>query len=127
MATRFSHFSEVPPGWWRWRNFSPREVACRHCGELVVVETFLNRLQHMRDIWGEPLVITSAYRCPIHNALVGGAPLSEHKLAKAGDIRLPSPPRKDRLIDTARRCGFTGLGVNYQTFLHVDIGRERTW
>ena len=67
---------------WRWPNFTPKEIACRHCGELSINEDFLDKLQRQRSGVGRPIVVSSVYRCPIWNAFVGGAPLSTHKLGR---------------------------------------------
>jgi uncharacterized protein YcbK (DUF882 family) len=79
----------------------------------------------MREIVGKPMVILSAYRSPLHNARVGGAPLSQHRNGTAFDIALKGHDRH-ALLRAARAAGFTGFGF-YSTFLHVDTGRKRTW
>lgn len=65
-----------------------------------------------------PLRITSGRRCALHNADVGGAPLSRHKLAIAADIALTGHDPAG-LARAARSAGFTGIGFG-RTFLHVD-------
>jgi len=109
---------------WPWRNFTPSEMACRcGCGEIFYGPKFYDVLQALRDEVG-PLTITSGHRCRRHNALVGGAPMSQH-LKLAVDVRLHGHDRIE-LARAARRHGFTGLGY-YQTFLHLDQGRDRFW
>lgn len=110
---------------WPWRHFAPRELACRHCGRLHVESDLLDGLQALRAALGAPVALTSAYRCPTHNALVGGAPMSRHKLGQAADIAVGRHAR-DRLDAVAKSVGFGGLGY-YHTFLHVDIGPRRSW
>jgi|TARA_Y100000310_G_scaffold299010_1_gene333460 uncharacterized protein YcbK (DUF882 family) len=123
----FSHWRDVPQGYWRWPNFKPSEVACQHCGELLVDEEAMDALQHHRGLLNGPLKINSAYRCPIHNAMVGGAPLSAHKFAKAFDKSLTHPPRKRvTMEETGYKAGFKGMG-RYKTFSHQDTGRKRIW
>ncbi len=119
---------EPAPLSWPAPNFSPSELACKHCGRVKISTDALIRLQNLRDVLGKPLRITSAYRCPVHNANVGGAPLSQHKLGKAFDITTRGYSEADRklLKDTAADIGFTGFG-GYNSFLHVDIGRRRHW
>lgn len=123
----FRHWREVDLRWWRarWPNFHPREIACRHCGELLVDAASLDLLQRQRTETGQSIVINSAYRCPAHNALVGGAPMSMHKFGRAFDQALRGQDRGE-LAATARRFGFTGIGL-YRTFVHTDTGRERQW
>ena len=43
-------------------------------------------LDPIREAWGEPIVVSSGYRCKELNALVGGAKNSHHLLGCAADI-----------------------------------------
>ena len=43
-------------------------------------------LDPIREEWGEPIVVSSGYRCKELNALVGGAKNSHHLLGCAADI-----------------------------------------
>ena len=43
-------------------------------------------LDPIRKAWGEPIVVSSGYRCKQLNALVGGAKYSHHILGCAADI-----------------------------------------
>ena len=49
----------------------------------VLVEQLLDPI---REAWGEPIVVSSGYRCPELNALVGGAKHSHHLLGCAADL-----------------------------------------
>jgi len=122
------HWREVDLAAWRarWPNFPPAEIACRHCGMLLAHEPSLDALQALRSHLGVPLRINSAYRCPIHNAMVGGAPLSQHKLGRAFDVALTDGLDRGRLVMAARAQGFRGLGY-YNTFQHLDTGPARMW
>ena len=44
-------------------------------------------LQPIRDAWGQPIKVTSGYRCPRVNELVGGVKNSQHVLGQAADIQ----------------------------------------
>ena len=48
-----------------------------------------NVLQPLRDYVGEPITISSGYRCAMVNNYVGGSKNSQHKFGEAADIRLP--------------------------------------
>ena len=108
----------------RWPNFSAAELSCRHCGESYHWPEFVDRLQGLRDEIKKPLYILSGHRCALHNARVGGAPLSQH-LKLAVDISLRDINRF-QLRDAAKSIGFSGFGY-YSTFLHLDLGRPRHW
>ena len=114
-------FARMP---WRWPHFAPAEMACRHCAEGYYWPDFMDRLESLRAELSRPIYILSAHRCSLHNARIGGAPLSQH-LTLAVDIALLGHQRRD-LRDTAKACGFTGFGY-YQTFLHLDLGPKRFW
>ncbi len=102
-------------------HFTRDELACRCCGRLhqnhaaLVVE-----LEKLRAAYGEPLIITSGYRCTRHNVKVGGATNSRHLAGDAVDIATPTPEHQTRLLMAAKRCGgWNGVGIA-STFVHLD-------
>lgn len=110
----------------KWPNFTPKEIACKCCGEIVVDEASMDALQRLRDMWGEPLVINCGHRCFRHNKEVGGVAHSQH-LTLAFDVRMPKA-RHEAFIKLARQCGFRGIGHrDYENFVHLDMGPEREW
>ena len=60
---------------------SPEQV-CIHLLHVLVDQL----LDPIREAWGEPIVVSSGYRCKQLNALVGGAKYSHHILGCAADI-----------------------------------------
>jgi len=120
----FGHYSDVPTTAWRWKHFTPEEIASKGDGSILIDEPALDKLERLRVALGRPLVVLSAYRDPLHNARVGGAPLSQHKFGRAFDLKLTVD--RDLLIRTARDVGFGGIGI-YSTFVHVDDGPSRKW
>ena len=46
-------------------------------------------LEPLRQHFGQPVVISSGYRCPTLNRAVGGAKTSQHMTGEAADIRVP--------------------------------------
>lgn len=55
-------------------------------------------LQPIRDAWGAPVVVSSAYRCPKLNKAVGGVTNSDHKFGCAADIHTLS----DKVVDNKK-------------------------
>lgn len=109
---------------WRWPNFDLSEFACRHCGESYYWPEFFDKIQTVRSELGRPVRILSAHRCSLHNARVGGAPLSQH-LTLAADISAVEHD-KMALLQVCQNAGFRGFGF-YHTFLHIDLGPPRQW
>ena len=124
----FEHWSLAPAGEWRerWPNFTPSEIACQGTDALLVNSPALDALQAARSALAEPFEIWSAYRSPLHNASVGGAPLSQHLEGAAFDVALAGHD-KVTLIASCQSAGFRGFGAKYARFVHVDTGPARTW
>tara|TARA_R100000808_G_C2139861_1_gene147736 strand:- start:541 stop:954 length:414 start_codon:yes stop_codon:yes gene_type:complete len=126
ILTLYEHHRLVSPAEWRGKFFKPHELACKGTGELMVEPKLIEALDDLRARVGKPITISSCYRSAYHNARVGGAPKSAHRRGIAADIPLAGHD-KSKLIELAKQAGFTGFGINYRTFLHVDLGRARSW
>jgi uncharacterized protein YcbK (DUF882 family) len=118
-------YTEIKPEDWKWRHFTPRELACRGDGEILVVPDAIDKLETMRVLMQAPLNINSAYRSPSYNESIGGSKNSMHMKGIAFDIAIGDHHVGD-LIKNAMLAGFTGIGI-YKTFVHVDTGRKRHW
>jgi len=116
------------------KNFKLKEFECK-CGCDMPLEVYENiiklasQLQFLRDYTGRPITINSAYRCPEHNAKVGGSKTSQHLLGKAADITIQSlkPAEVYALIEDLIDMGHMlqgGLGL-YDTFVHIDIRKTK--
>lgn len=71
------------------KNFSVKELRCKDGSDPVFVDMDLVKLlQQIRDHFGKPLTITSAFRTAAHNKNVKGATYSQHCYGKAADIRV---------------------------------------
>ena len=108
--------------------FSDEELACKCCGQLPeggMDQRLLDVLDAMREEIGAPLTLSCAYRCPAHNAEVGGVPNSQHVQGCAADVLLPDGMTVDELAELAERCGADGIGRYWsQGFVHVDTRGE---
>ena len=58
---------------------------------LVMMELVKRLLQPLRGTYGKPIAITSGYRSPEVNRLVGGVPSSQHVKGEAADCYVPDP------------------------------------
>ena len=74
------------------RNFVVGEFQCKCCGDLPEnarsneVALVDNLLDQVRDVFGHEIKVNSGYRCPRHNAKVGGVKNSQHLTGEAADI-----------------------------------------
>lgn len=119
------------------KNFELKEFSCKD-GTNVPDELMENcielaeNLQKIRDYFGRPLIINSAYRTESHNKKVGGVSNSQHLKCKAADIKIKGVSIKElsNAIFTLIERGEIkqgGVGV-YKTFVHYDIrGNKARW
>jgi uncharacterized protein YcbK (DUF882 family) len=88
----------------------------------------LEVLDRIRERIGNPIYVLSGYRCPDHNAEVGGQPNSLHMQSCAADITYDGI-NVPELAQIAAEEGADGIGTYAsQGFLHVDTrGYEARW
>ena len=103
-----------------------KDLCCKCCGQHYYSIELIARLNYLRQAvkekFGKDLIITSAYRCPAHNARVGGVKGSYHTKGMAADVKVEGIDSVELAI-MAEQVGFTGIGI-YNTFIHVDV-REK--
>lgn len=113
-------------------HFDSSEFACKcGCGGMDngagVNPKLVQVLERMRQYIGKPLVLSCAYRCPTHNAEVGGVSNSQHVFGTAADVQLPEGMTVDELAQVAEKCGADGIGW-YTWGVHVDVrGYAARW
>lgn len=107
----------------------PRHV-CPPSQELRHIYSTIRLADRIRELWGAPIVVTSGYRPPEYNDLVGGSPRSQHLRFRALDLH-PADGRIDEFTELVEACievadlyaTATGFG-KYDSFVHIDIGCE---
>lgn len=109
------------------KNFRVREFACSDGSDVIFVSMGLvDILQKIRDHFGKPVNINSAYRTPGKNKSVGGAAYSQHLYGTAADISIKGVSPKtvaDYAETLLPQSG--GIGI-YGTFTHVDVRAVRS-
>lgn len=108
--------------WGKYKNFSPKEFSCSHCGANEMRVEFMDRLQNLRNAFNKPMSVSSGYRCPRHPIEAAKAKPGAHASGMAADI-LVHGADAHRLLQLALELGFTGVGVQQKgmgRFLHLD-------
>ena len=75
-------------------------------------------LDKLRDLVGEPLVITSSFRDVDYNKSVGGAKSSFHLTGKAVDLACNNGTLRAKIVSNALKLGLS-VGVA-KGFVHLD-------
>ena len=114
-------------------NFQSTEFDCHGkncCSSTLIDEKLVDYLQSIRDYFGKPVNISSAYRCAVHNKNVGGATSSRHKSGEAADIYINGVAPAE-IAKYAESIGILGIGL-YETdkdghFVHIDTRTKKAF
>ena len=85
-------------------------------------------LDPAREKFGKPITVNSGYRCPRHNAAVGGVPGSQHMRGEAADVSAGSAQASREVGKIIEQLGKFDQLIYYPTFVHVSwkrIGKNR--
>jgi zinc D-Ala-D-Ala carboxypeptidase len=114
------------------KNFSRDELKCSFSGECELEEDALNRLQALRDEWGKPIKLSSAFRSsshPLERLKPNGPGYHHGKNGNGGQAFDCLIAGEDVVpfIALAIKHGFKGIGVCQspktewnQRFIHID-------
>jgi len=94
-----------------------------------LMELCESMLEPIREIAGGPITVTSGYRSPTLNSIIGGAPQSQHKTGEAADINCPLL-NPQALFQRIRQSDlpFDQLIDEFRSWVHVSFrqpGRNR--
>ena len=139
---RAEHWTKIDLNDWKWKNFTPMEIACRGTGTLIIPVDFMNQLQIIRDHLKQPMHVMSGCRTVQYNK---GLELRGYKPAKtsfhicdsdlgrgqdgclAVDIATTEGSYRGRLFELAWSLGFS-IGWNAKRgFLHLDRRVDVGW
>lgn len=107
------------------QHFAVSEFVCHCCGKGAdkISPRLIELLEQLRTICGGlPIHINSGYRCPKHNAEVGGVPNSQHVLGTAADLAVPSALSIEQFKFYVQQLPFDWAGIYpLSNFIHVDV------
>ena len=112
--------------WSNIKHFTANEFTCHcGCGQNVIKQTLVDRLELVRSDYGKPITVTSGYRCPAHNKAVSTTgEAGPHTTGLAADIPC-SGEDAWRIVKLALQHGFTGVGISLRPgadrFVHLDL------
>ena len=108
-------------------NFCVSEFACHDGSDYILIDTELVKLlQKIREHFGKPVTLNSAYRSLAYNKKIGGVSNSQHTKGTAADIVVSGITPKT----VAQYAEFLmpysgGIGL-YNSFTHIDVRAKRS-
>ena len=102
-------------------SFQVREFRSRDgADKILICPALVSNLQRIRDHFGRPVIITSAYRTESHNQRQGGSPSSRHVTGQAADFWISGVSIND-IYDFAVSIGIPSV-IRYpdRGFVHID-------
>lgn len=108
-------------------NFKVKEFCCKDGSDeiLIDVDFVKNKLQKIRDHFGVPVTINSAYRTEAYNKEVKGAKASYHVKGQAFDIKVKG--HTPLVVAQYAQTLDVGGIIQYNNFIHVDSRNVRYW
>lgn len=102
--------------------FRVKEFVCRGSGKNLIKQELIDKLDALREDFGQPIIVTSGYRSPEYNKKIGGAPNSTHMQGIAADITARD---LDRLYELCLKH-FDAVGDGRKKgFCHVDLRSDK--
>ncbi len=107
------------------KNFTFDEMKCKGTGICDMDQSFMEKLQLIREDFGRPLHPSSGFRAPEYNAKVSSTGAKgPHTTGHAVDIEIYGPAALE-LLKIAQAHGITGIGFKLhgpknKRFLHFD-------
>lgn len=116
---------------WSSPFFTEEEMRCQcGCEQDGMHSEFMEKLTSLRADWGQPMTVTSGYRCPNHPIEAKKAKPGTHASGRAVDIAVQGEDAY-KFLCAALGHGFTGIGVNQKgsaRFIHLDdLTRDEGW
>lgn len=113
------------------KNFTLREFLCK-CGKCKITDDIFSNikkvaslLQSVRDEVNYPIFITSGYRCPDYNRVIGGVEGSAHTKGLAVDVKVDNSFYRYLLLKSALKY-FPRVGI-YSNFIHLDVDYSKPY
>ena len=109
-------------------SFRVREFACKDGSDTIIIDTALvEYLQRIRNWAGYPLIISSGYRTPEHNAKIGGSRSSYHTKGRAADIYVEDRKKSiSQIASFAQAIGIKGIELNLDSnYVHIDTRTKK--
>lgn len=103
-------------------HFKVKEFACKDGSTITFIDDYMVTILELlrKELGNKPIIITSGYRTPTHNAKVGGAKYSYHMRGMAVDIKVNGKTSKEVAKALDKLVGGCGIIV-YESWVHFDV------
>ena len=116
------------------KEFTDSEMAARHGIDNTPPDELIPALQHLagglervRSLLGDkPLYISSGYRCPKVNILVGSKPTSQHLLGQAADFKCPAFGSPSQIVRRVVNSSipYDQIIIEWSQWVHISFSEK---
>lgn len=114
--------------WDKYPNFTADEMACKHCKAQGITPEIMDIMQSIRTSIGQPIFVSSGYRCVKHPVEQDKDKPGEHTYGMAVDI-IAHGARALDIIKLAQALDVRRIGVHQKgnpngRFVHIGIANR---
>ena len=80
-----------------------------------------NCLDVIREKYGKPITVSSGYRCPALNKVVGGASTSQHTKGQAADLKGKTRQENEIIFNIIKQLGCYDQLINEYNFSWIHV------
>lgn len=107
-----------------YQYFSDDELRCSHTGKLGMNDDFMEKIVAIREAWGKPMYVTSAFRDETHPIESKKEKPGAHTTGRAIDLHVTGADVIELMV-LAKAHGITRFGVQQKgpalsRFIHLD-------
>ena len=94
---------------------------CGCCGSSIILPHLWREMMYVFFMHYPSAIVTSGYRCTLHNAAVGGSPTSSHLKGLAADISCKSPAERWRITEAFGAARIPRIVLSdSKPYVHLD-------
>ena len=113
------------------KHFKRSELECSHTGDCKMEEEFMESLEKIRELYANPMRLSSAYRSVLHPVESRKDSPGAHTAGQAVDILVAGWDAVELLRIALNNPWVKGIGISQKgkwesRFIHLDTWSERT-
>jgi len=106
----------------KWFKESEFQKASPPCSLQDMTQSHMDLIDKIRDIYGSPMIVTSAYRSEAWEKSKGRTGIGDHPQRTGMDIKAADGASKYGIVNAAIKAGCTRIGID-KGFVHIGSSK----